>query len=232
MRLLSMSGPSFQEMVQRISEIQRPLPAGASLGIGLAALIAVAFPFTWLFVRYLDTMAHEGSHAVMQSAAGAKILGIWLFREDAGGLTAGWGGSGRGVLSAFIGYLGSSLFGLAAAKLISIGHSIVVLWLALALLVLLLAVVRNGFGIAAIAITGLVIYEIARHGSATQAIVAAYGIAWLLLFAGIRVVLEHWDGAGDARNLHDQTKIVPVTFARMWLVGAIFALLVGAKLMI
>jgi hypothetical protein len=46
-----MSGPSFQEMVQRIGEMQRPLPGGASLGIGLAALVAVAFPLTWLVVR-------------------------------------------------------------------------------------------------------------------------------------------------------------------------------------
>jgi hypothetical protein len=123
----------------------------------------------------------------MQSAEGAEILGVWLFFKDADGLTFGWGGAGRGVLSVFIGYLGPSLFGLAAAKLISIGHSIAVLWLALALLVLLLAVVRNMFGRAAIVLTGLVIYEFARHGTATQATVAAYGIAWLLLFSGIRV---------------------------------------------
>lgn len=218
-------------MVRRIGEIQRPLPAGASLGIGLVALVAVAFPFTWLFVRYLDTMAHEGSHAVMQSAADAKIVGVWVHIKDANGLTRGRGGTGRGVLSGFVGYLGSSLFGLAAAKLISIGHSIAVLWLALVLLVLLLTVVRNAFGIAAIVITGLVIYEFARHGTATQATIAAYGIAWLLLFSGIRVVLEHWDGAGDAQFLQGQTKIVPVTFARMWLVGAILALLIGGRLM-
>lgn len=223
-----MSGPSFQEMAHRIGEIQRPLPAGTSLGIGLAALAAVAFSATWMFVRYFGTMAHEGSHAIVQSAEGAKVTGVWLDVKDAGGATAGWEG---GVLSAFVGYLGPSLFGLAAAKLISIGHSIAVLWLALALLVLLLAVVRNVFGLAAIAITGLVIYHFARYGTTTDAIVVAYGIAWILLFSGIRVVLVHWDGASDAHLLQARTKIVPSTFARMWLVGTIFALLVGARLM-
>lgn len=89
--------------------------------------------------------------------------------------------------------------------------------------------VGPSFGMAAIAIAGFVTYEFARHGTTTQGIVATYGIAWLLLFSGIRVVLEHWDGAGDAQILQGQTKIVPVTFARMWLVGAIFALLVGAR---
>ena len=105
------------------------------------------------------------------------------------------------------------------------------LWLALALLVLLLAMVRNVFGILAIAIAGLVIYDFARYGTVTHAIMAGYGLAWLLLFSGIRSVLQHWDGAGDAISLHSRTKILPVTYARLWLVGAIFALLVGARLM-
>ncbi len=34
--------PPVQEVVQRIREMQRPLPPGASLGIALSALAAVA----------------------------------------------------------------------------------------------------------------------------------------------------------------------------------------------
>lgn len=215
----------------QIGEIQPPLPAGTSIGIGLAALAAVAFPLTWLFVRYLDTMAHEGSHAMMGSVQGSRNISVWLFWKDADGATASLAG-GRGILSTFIGYLGPSLFGLGAAKLISIGHSIAVLWLALGLLVLLLAIVRNVFGILAITIAGLVIYDFAQDGTVTHATMAAYGIAWLLLFSGVRVVLEHWDDAGDAQVLHWRTQIVPLTFARIWLVGAIFALFLGARLMI
>ena len=225
-----MPTPPFREMVQRIGEIQHPLPAGTSLGIGLAALVAVAFQVTWMFVRYFDTMAHEGSHAVMRSAQGFKITGVWLYWKDADGET--WSrGRGRGVLSTFVGYLGPSLFGLSAAKLISIGHPIAVLWLALALLVLLLANVKNVFGMLAIGVTGLVIYDFARYGTVTHEEMAAYGIAWLLLFSGIRVVLEHWDGGGDAGSLQSSTQILRVTWARIWLVGAILALLLGARLM-
>jgi hypothetical protein len=58
-----------------------------------------------------------------------------------------------------------------------------------------------------------------------------YGIAWLLLFSGVRVILEHWDDAGDAQILQQQTRIMPVVFARIWLAGAIFALILGARLM-
>jgi hypothetical protein len=222
--------PPFQEVVERIGQIQRPLPAGTALGIGLAALVAVAFPVTWMFVRYLNTMAHEGTHAAMLSTQGFKVTGVWLHWKDADGAT-GLHGSGRGVLSIFVGYLGPSLFGLGAAKLISIGHSVAVLWLTLALLVLLLAMVRNPFGILAIVIAGLVIYDFARYGTVGHAMLAAYGIAWILLFSGIRVVLEHWDDAYDASLLEWRTQVVPVTWARIWLVGAIFALLLGARLM-
>ncbi len=179
------------EVVQRIGEIQRPLPAGTSLGIGLAALVTVSFPLTWLFVRYFDTMAHEGSHAVMRSVQGSRIIGVWLYWKGADGATASVP-RGRGILAIFIGYL---------------------------------------FGILAIGITGLVIYDFARYGTAAHATIAAYGIAWLLLLSGVRVVLEHWDGAGDAQALEGQTQIMAVTFARIWLVGAIFALLLGTRLM-
>ena len=87
------------------------------------------------------------------------------------------------------------------------------------------------FGMLAIGIAGLVLYDVAKYGTVTHATMAAYGIAWLLLFSGVRVILDHWDDAGDARALHGRTQIMPVTFARIWLVGAVFALLLGARFM-
>jgi hypothetical protein len=182
-------------------------------------------------VRYFDTMAHEGSHALMRSAQGSRIVAVRLHWRDADGSTSAHV-RGRGLLAIFIGYLGPSLFGLAAAKLIAIGHSVAVLWLALALLGLLAAVVRNVFGIVVTGIAGLVIYEVARYSTVTEAAIAAYLIAWLLLFSGIRVIFEHWADAGDAYILQQHTRIMPVMFARAWLAGAILALFLGGKLMI
>jgi hypothetical protein len=225
-----MSTRPLQEMVQRIGETQPTLPAGTSLGIGLTALIFVNFPVTWAFIRYFDTMAHEGSHAVAGSLVGFKVSGVWLKLKDADGLTSVQGKGSR-VPFFLIGYLGPSAFGLAAAKLISIGHSVAVLWLTLALLVLLLAQVRNVFGIAVIVIAGYVIYIFARFGTVTHETMAAYGVAWLLLLSGVRTVLKHWDGAGDADKLNEQTQVMPVVFARIWLVGALFAVFLGARLM-
>lgn len=217
-------------MVQRIGETQPTLPAGTSLGIGLAALIFVNFPVTWAFIRYFDTMAHEGSHAVMGSLAGFRITGVKVKLKNADGETEA-PGIGGSLPSGLIGYLGPSAFGLAGAKLISIGHSVAVLWLALALLVLLLAQMRNVFGILAIVIAGYVIYVFARYGTVTHETMGAYGITWLLLLSGVRTVLLHWDKADDAEALRKQTQVMPVVFARIWLVGALFAVFLGARLM-
>jgi nitroreductase len=94
-----------------------------------------------------------------------------------------------------------------------------------------LAFVRNIFGIVVIVIAGYVIYVFARYGSVSHETMAAYGLAWLLLLAGVRTVLVHWDGAYDARELGKRTEIRPVVFARFWLVGTLFALFLGTRLM-
>jgi peptidase M50B-like protein len=225
-----MSGRPLQEMVHRIGQIQPRLPAGTALGIGLAALAAVGFPGTWMFIRYFTTMAHEGSHVVVRSLQGFKITGVDLKMKDANGETRS-DPIRPSVPSSLVGYVGPSAFGLLAAWLISIGHSVAVLWLALAMLFLLLANVRNPFGIAVVVIAGYVIYIFARYGTVRHETLAAYGIAWLLLLSGIRDVAAHWAGAVDAHNLQAQTQIMSVVFARIWMVGALFALFLGTRLM-
>lgn len=224
------SAVPLDEMARRIGEIQPRLPAGDSLAIGLAALIVVAFDPTWIFVRYFTVMAHEGSHAVVGSLWGFKIKGVKLLSKDAAGATEP-DGNGNDVPALLVGYFGPSLFGLAAAKLISIGHSIAVLWLTLAMLVVLLALIKNVFGLAVVLIAGVVIYDLARYGTITHQTIAAYGITWLLLVSGVRGVLRRWAESDDGAKLEQRTKIVSETFSKIWLVGAIFAVFLGARLM-
>jgi len=225
-----MSAGPIDEMARRIGEVQPRLPAGTSLSIGLAALAAVAFPPTWMFVRYFTVIAHEGSHVVVRSLWGFKITGVRLELKDAAGGT-GYDGEGNGIPSLLVGYFGPSLFGLADAKLISIGHTVAVLWLTLIMLVIMLALIKNVFGLLVVLIAGVVVFDFAREGTVAHQTLAAYGIAWLLLLSGVRGVLRRWDGSGDADELARQTNIVPVTFSKIWLVGAIFAVFLGARLM-
>lgn len=227
---LGLSGPSLQQMFHRMFEIQPRLPAGTALTIGIAALITVMFPVTWSFVRYFGTMAHEGSHAVVGSLTGQKITGIEL---NLNGATGGTDllGPGPKILAGIAGYLGPSAFGLGAAKLISAGHSDAVLWLSLGLLFLLLAQIRNIIGILLIVVAGYVIFIFARYGTISRQTMAAYGIAWLLLLSGVRWVLLHWDKARDGKILQGTTGSEPVVFARIWLVGTLFALFLGTRLL-
>ena len=142
----------------------------------------------------------------------------------------------RVVTIGVVGYLGSSLFGLGAAKLIEIGHSVAVLWLALLLLILLLIlllfVLRKLFSYVPVLATGAVIFLIARYGSVGAETITAYLVAWLLLLSGLRVVLEHNLGASDAGNLASMTHIWRGFWVLLWLAGSIAAVAIGGALLI
>jgi hypothetical protein len=75
-------------------------------------------PFLWPLADHLDTMAREGAHSIAGSAMGFTLPGV-ILDQDAGGVTsylAVAAGPGT-VLTAFVGYLGPSVFGLCGAKL-------------------------------------------------------------------------------------------------------------------
>src|ERR1700759_4883091 len=130
-----------------------PLPGAEAVLIGLAALAIVAIPFLWALVDHMDTMAHEGIHALLAAAVGFSVLEFVLNRDGSGHVRHTVEGFGfRVVLVAVAGYLGPSAFGLGAARLIATGHVIAVLWLAMVALVLLLSVVSVSFGLVSVPI--------------------------------------------------------------------------------
>jgi hypothetical protein len=224
--------PSSGTVLSRIGEIQAPLPAAGAVLIGLVALAAVSLQEIWLIVRHVNTIAHEGAHAVTGSALGHRVDWVRL-NPDATGATQRSGGKlGGNVTASFAGYLGPSLFGLGAAKLIEVGHSVAVLWLALLLLILLLFVLRRVFSFVPVIATGLVIYLIARYGSVGAEAIAAYAITWFLLLSGVRVVLDHNLSAGDAGNLASMTHIGRAFWVLLWLVGSIAAVAIGGALLV
>jgi hypothetical protein len=133
------------------------------------------------------------------------------------------------VLLYFVGYLGPSTFGLGAAKLIELRHSVAVLWLALILLAILLVIVRNPFGFVSVLVTGGLIYLIARYATVTTETVAAYAAAWLLLLSGVRKVIYRGTGAADAVNLRQITYIGRGFWVLLWLAGSVAAVAVGGS---
>jgi hypothetical protein len=211
--------------------IHPPLSSGESILIGLVATAVVAVPLLWGPAEHFSTMAHEGAHALLAILLGLTVTEIVLDRHREG--KTGIVGEGlRIVLVALIGYLGPSLFGLGAARLISLGYAVTVLWLLVLLLVLMLFLLARSFGMLSVPIAIALLYVILRYTHAGSEVVAAYAVTWLLLLSGVRTAIGHGIRAADAAFLRDRTHLPRRLWSLLWLAGTVAALLVGGKLLI
>jgi hypothetical protein len=212
-----------------VTATQVPLSSAAAVLIGLAALAVTVIDSFWLILRYGTVMAHEGAHAAASALLFRKVSRIGL-NMDATGVTISQGGGCLGsIILFFIGYLGPSLFGLAAAKLIEKGHIVEVLWATLFLLALLLIAVWGSFGMITVVIVGALIFLIVRYAPAATQIVAAYAITWLLLLSGVRGTWQRGSNAADAAALRSMTLVPSVVWFLLWLAGTVIAVAIGGK---
>jgi hypothetical protein len=234
-----MTAPPLDTVLRQIGELQAPLPAATSVLIGVGALGAVALSAAWLMVRHVSVITHEGAHAVMGSGMGGKITSVTMKPNGSGRTKVRFRGSrGSSVAVGAIGYLGPSLCGLGAAKLISVGHAVAVLWLALLALAILLPVLRNLFGVFSVILTGGLLYLVARYATIGAQIAVAYGISWFLLLSGVRDVLElrlllkQGPAESDADLLKGLTRIPRGFWSSLWLMGTVAGVVVGGSLLV
>jgi hypothetical protein len=225
--------PLSLELAQHQLE-QNPLssvPIGEPVGI--LVLLGFAAEGVWRLARHISVIAHEGAHALAGWSVGRKVVHVKL-NGDATGETRTDGpktGPGR-ILTSFAGYLGPSLFGLAAAALLAHHQVKMVLIVAGVALFVVLTQVRNSFGFISVLLNGALIILILRDGNLEVQTIAAYALSWFLLLSGVRWVLMHGTGAGDAGNLRDITRIPRFVWAALWLAGTVLALWMGARLLI
>jgi Peptidase M50B-like len=218
--------------VPDVSFTQAPLSGPAAAVVGLAALGVVVMDAGWEVVRHGAVMAHEGAHAVADSLLGRQVDYIKLnFDAEQSGETNAKNAGGWlvRVVAAFVGYIGPSLFGLGAAKLIEQGYAVTVLWLTLFLLGILLLLLRWSFGMLTVPLIGGLVYLIGRFTPVLAQIVAAYAIAWLLLLSGVRGILVRGTESGDGQQLSQLTLIPGFIWFLLWLAATLTAVAIGGK---
>jgi hypothetical protein len=229
-----------REVWRRALASQPPPPRSVVLGLAVAAAVLVLAPVAWPRVRHVVTLAHEGAHGLAAVLTGRRLVGIRL-HSDTSGLTVSHGrphGFGM-VLTLVAGYIGPGLFGVGAAFLLGAGHAVGLLWLLLVLLVLLLVQIRNWFGLWSVLVTGTALLAATWWLPARGQSALAYLVAWFLLLAAPRPVLElavqrrrshaRRTAGSDADQLARLTGVPAAVWITFFLAVTVGALLLGAQ---
>ncbi|MFH8365680.1 M50 family metallopeptidase [Streptomyces sp. NPDC018031] len=158
---------------------------------GLLALSLVVYRTAWLVARNAITIAHEGGHGLVALLSGRRLDGIRL-HSDTSGLTVSRGrptGPGM-ILTAAAGYTAPSLLGLGGAWLLAADHITALLWGATGLLLAMLVMIRNAYGVLTVVITGAAFLLVSWLTDAEVQAAFAYGVVWFLLLGGVRPPFE------------------------------------------
>lgn len=209
-----------------------PLPPADAVLIGVGALALTVVPLLRAFGGHFSAMSREGAHALLAFFLGFSVAEIVLDRHH-GGKTSVIAGEGlRLILVLVLGYLGPSLFGLAAAGLISLGYPIAVIWLSVLGLVLMMFLIARSFGYISVPIAIGVLIVVLRYWHGRADVFIAYGLAWILLLTGVRFALVDGLKAENAHRLSKATFMPRILWAAVWLAGSTAALALGGKLLV
>jgi len=210
------------------------------LATAVLAVLAVVPRPAWVLARNAITIAHEGGHALVAVLAGRRLRGIRL-HSDTSGLTLTRGrptGPGM-VFSLLAGYLTPSLLGVAGAALLAAGRITMLLWLALALLLAVLVMIRNIYGALAVLAVGAVVFAMSWYAPPAVQAAFAYAGVWFLLVGGVRPVGElqrlRYRGRApdsDADQLARLTHVPGLLWIAVFGVVNLAALLAGGYLLL
>ncbi|MFJ2606040.1 M50 family metallopeptidase [Streptomyces sp. NPDC091279] len=158
----------------------------------LVAALAVTVPSgVWRVARNAVTIAHEGGHGLVALVTGRQLTGIRL-HSDTSGLTLSRGkphGLGM-ILTAAAGYTAPSLLGLGGAALLGVGRITLLLWLATLLLLVMLVMIRNAYGVLTVVLSGGTFLLVSWLAGPQVQAAFAYAVVWFLLVGGVRPVFE------------------------------------------
>ncbi len=227
-------------VVDALTAVRPAPPAWVVLGTAAVALVAVADTSTWLRLRHVVTIAHEGGHAAVAVLSGRRLRGVRL-HSDTSGLTLSAGRpTGPGMIAtAAAGYPAPAVLGLLAALALSAGYLLATLWAFLLLLAALLLTIRNVFGAVSVLGTGAVLVGVAVWAPPTGQGAFGYLLAWFLLLGAPRPVLElqrkrRRGGVeiSDADHLARLTAVPGLVWVTLFLVVTLGALVAGCWLLL
>ncbi|MFF0436282.1 M50 family metallopeptidase [Streptomyces sp. NPDC004327] len=207
------------------------------IATAIAALVAVLPRPIWRLSRNAITIAHEGGHGLVAVATNRRLQSIRL-HSDTSGLTVSRGRpTGLGmILTAAAGYPAAPLLGLGGAALLAAHHVTLLLWVATALLLALLVMVRNVYGIFTVVLTGGLFVLVSWLTGPDVQSVFAYAAVWFLLLGGVRPAFElqarrRREGAGDsdADQLGRLTHVPPTLWLLFFHAVSICCLIGGGR---
>lgn len=167
----------------------------------VVAILLVVAPPAWRATRHLVTLVHEGGHAIVAVLTGRRLGAIRL-HTDTSGLTVSSGrprGPGM-IATAAAGYLAPSGLGLGLVLLVEAGHTAWALYATLAVLALMLAHVRNWFGLLVVALSSGAVALLLWKAPVRAQDFAALTFAWFLLLAAPRTVVDLWSHRRRSRT--------------------------------
>jgi hypothetical protein len=220
----------LHEVWDRATSRQPVPPVELVLVTGAVALLLVVSRSTWPRIRLGITVAHEAGHALVAVLVGRRLQAIRL-HSDTSGLTVSRGRPrGPGMVAMLAaGYLAPAVLGLLAALLLAAGRSVGLLWLLVLILGALLLWVRNGYGLLVLLIGGGAIVALSWWGDGRVQSVVAYLIAWLLLLAAPRPLVELLASGRRRGRTSDPDQLAALTRvpAPVWIVLLLLANLTG-----
>jgi hypothetical protein len=161
------------------------------LATGAVALACVVIDVVWRPARHVVTIVHEGGHAIVALLSGRRLTGIRL-HSDTSGLTLSVGkptGFGM-IVTAAAGYLSPSVVGLIGVVLLAFGQVTVMLWAGLVVLVGMLVMIRNVYGVISLLVVGAVVLGVSLRADPDVQAAFAYGMTWFLLLGAVRPITE------------------------------------------
>ncbi|MEV3989227.1 M50 family metallopeptidase [Streptomyces sp. NPDC049837] len=170
----------------------QPAPDLWLVVVTAVAALAVTTPHgVWRVSRNAITIAHEGGHGLIALLTGRRLDGIRL-HSDTSGLTVSRGKpTGLGmILTAAAGYTAPSLLGLGGAWLLAAHRITLLLWIATALLLAMLVMIRNAYGALTVVVTGAAFLLVSWLTEPDVQSAFAYSAVWFLLLGGVRPVFE------------------------------------------